>query len=58
MTDEQRKAYEWAKNQDYHSVAARYAKELVGLVDDLKNALLAKQEQDKNQTTTKIIFAP
>ena len=36
MTDEQRQAYEWAKNQDYQSVAARYAKTLAGLVDELQ----------------------
>ena len=35
MTQEQRQAYEWAKNQNYQSVAARYAKILVGLVDEL-----------------------
>ena len=36
MTDKQRAAYEWAKaHTDYRSVAARYAQELAGLVDDL-----------------------
>ena len=35
MNQEQRKAYEWAKNQDYPSVAARYAKILAGLVDEM-----------------------
>ena len=30
---EQRQAYEWAKNQNYQSVAARYAKILAGLID-------------------------
>ena len=43
MTDNQKIAYEWAKNQDYQSVAARFAKELVGLVDDLQAALRAQQ---------------
>lgn len=33
MTPEQRQAYEWAKNQNYTSVAARYAKVLTDLVD-------------------------
>ena len=35
MNQEQRQAYEWAKNQDYQSVAARYAKILSGLVDEI-----------------------
>lgn len=35
MNQEQRQAYEWAKNQDYQSVAARYAKILAGLVDEI-----------------------
>ena len=33
MNKEQRQAYEWAKNQNYQSVAARYAKILTGLID-------------------------
>ena len=39
MTDNQRRAYEWAKNQNYPSVAARYAKELAELVDELQGAI-------------------
>lgn len=35
MNKEQRQAYEWAKNQDYQSVAARYAKILAGLIDEM-----------------------
>ena len=35
MTTEQQHAYDWAKNQSYPSVAAQYAKTLVGLVDNL-----------------------
>lgn len=35
MNQEQRQAYEWAKNQNYQSVAARYAKILAGLVDEM-----------------------
>ena len=35
MNQEQRQAYEWSKNQDYQSVAARYAKILAGLVDEI-----------------------
>ena len=35
MNQEQRQAYEWAKNQDYQSVATRYAKILAGLVDEI-----------------------
>ena len=35
MTVEQKQAYEWAKNQNYTSVAARYAKVLADMVDEL-----------------------
>ena len=35
MNQEQRQAYEWAKKQNYPSVAARYAKILAGLVDEI-----------------------
>ena len=35
MDQEQRQAYEWAKNQNYQSVAARYAKILAELVDEI-----------------------
>ena len=38
MTEKQRAAYEWAKNQQFHSVAADYARELAGLVDELEAA--------------------
>ena len=38
MTDNQKIAYEWAKSHDYPSIAARYARELAGLVDDLQEA--------------------
>ena len=34
MNQEQRQAYEWAKNQNYQFVAARYAKILAGLIDE------------------------
>ena len=43
MTSDQKKAYEWAKNQNYPSVAARYAKELAGLVDELQAEFLNQQ---------------
>ena len=43
MTGDQKKAYEWAKNQNYPSVAARYAKELAGLVDELQAEFLNQQ---------------
>lgn len=35
MTPEQKQAYEWAKNQSYNSVAARYAKLLAEAIDEL-----------------------
>lgn len=48
MTSDQKKAYEWAKNQNYPSVAARYAKELAWLVDGLQAAPCARKEQERN----------
>lgn len=39
MNDKQKIAYEWAKSQNYPSVAARYAKELAGLVDKLETTI-------------------
>ena len=39
MTDQQNKAYDWAKNQNYGSVAATYAKELAVVIDDLQRQL-------------------
>ena len=52
MTSDQKKAYEWAKNQNYPSVAARYANELAGLVDELQVASCARQEQERNAPLT------
>lgn len=53
MDQEQRQAYEWAKNQNYSSVAARYAKILAGLIDEITqpNELLTL-EFDVVDTTT------
>jgi hypothetical protein len=39
MNTEQKQAYEWAINNDYQSVAARYAKTLAGLVDEMQAQL-------------------
>lgn len=38
MNTEQQKAYEWAKNQNYQSVAARNARLLAEALDDLQAA--------------------
>lgn len=47
MNDKQKQAYEWAKNQKYTSVAADYARELVGVVDELQSELSeVKAERD------------
>lgn len=45
MTQEQKQAYEWAKNQNYNSVAARYAKLLVEVVDDLESRANRLEEE-------------
>ncbi len=36
MTEDQKQAYNWAKNQNFRSVAAQYAKILAELVDELQ----------------------
>ena len=45
MTAEQKQAYEWAKNQSYQSVAARYAKELCRVIEALQSE---NGEKDKD----------
>ena len=45
MTAEQKQAYEWAKNQSYQSVAARYAKELCGVIDALQSESTQKDKE-------------
>lgn len=40
MNPEQQKAYEWAKNQNYQSVAAQYAKTLADLIYSLQADLV------------------
>ncbi len=51
MNEQQRRAYDWAKKQQFHSVAADNARELAGLVDKLmeenKTMRAAKDEQRK-----------
>ncbi len=39
MTREQQTAYEWAKNQNYSSVAARYSKQLTEVIDEQSKQL-------------------
>ena len=45
MTAEQMRAYEWAKNQSYQSVAARYAKELCGVIAALHSENTEKDKE-------------
>ena len=45
MTAEQKQAYEWAKNQNYQSVAARYAKELCRVIAALQAENAAKVQE-------------
>lgn len=50
MTNAQKEAYEWAKTHpEYRSVAARYARELAGLVDDLLGKERYRQKYDRVQ---------
>lgn len=39
MSTEQQLAYEWAKRQSYPSVAARHAKTLAELIDEIEAAM-------------------
>lgn len=48
MTPEQKQAYKWAKNQNYTSVAAQYAKVLAGLVDELQVEIDRLQVKNKS----------
>ena len=52
MTAEQKQAYEWAKNQTFQSVAARYAKILAELVDELTADRDTSPETEKNEPLT------
>ncbi len=36
MTEDQKQAYNWAKNQNFRSVAAQYARILAEFVDELQ----------------------
>lgn len=49
MNTEQKKAYEWAKNQNYQSVAAQYAKLLVVALDDLQADYDSINDFEKSQ---------
>lgn len=45
MNAEQQAAFEWAKNQNFQSVAARYAKTLADLIESLQAQLAESQRQ-------------
>lgn len=45
MTEKQQRAYDWAKNQKFTSVAAQYARILAELVDELQ----AKNDDDEQE---------
>lgn len=47
MNDEQQQAYDWAKNQNYQSVAARYARTLTTAADDLQSRLAESQRREQ-----------
>lgn len=45
MTEKQKQAYNWAKNQKFTSVAAQYARILAELVDELQANVKIPEEQ-------------
>lgn len=47
MNAEQQQAYDWAKSHDYPSVAARYARELATVVDDLQAQLSESRRREQ-----------
>jgi len=48
VNPEQKVAYEWAKSQNYQSVAARYAKTLADLIDSLTAQLSESQRRERD----------
>lgn len=48
MNDEEKQSYEWAKNQSYQSVAARYAKILADYIDHVNGLLESAIEEIEN----------
>ena len=48
MNEEEKLAYEWAKKQNYQSVAAQYARILVDYIDHVSNLLEQAAEEIEN----------
>ena len=48
MNEEEKLAYEWAKNQKYQSVAAQYAKILSDYIDHTRDLLEQAAEEIEN----------
>lgn len=48
MNEDEKIAYEWAKNQNYQSVAAQYANILVGYIDYANSLLEQAAEEIEN----------
>ena len=48
MNEEEKLAYEWAKNQKYQSVAAQYAKILSDYIDHTRDLLEQDAEEIEN----------
>ena len=48
MNEEEKLAYEWAKKQNYQSVAAQYARILVTYIDYVSNLLEQAAEEIEN----------
>lgn len=48
MNEEEKQAYEWAKNQNYQSVAAKYARILIDYIDHANGLLEQSAEEIEN----------
>jgi len=48
MNGEEKQAYEWAKNQNYQSVATRYSKILADYIDHIRDLMERAAEEIEN----------
>lgn len=58
MNPEQKLAYDWAKNQCYQSVAARHAKTLAGVIDDMAGQVIREKESPYPDGDKSILACP
>ena len=57
MNEEEKLAYEWAKKQNYQSVAAQYAKILTGYIDHVNILLEQAAEEIENMNGMETVLS-